>query len=592
LPPAKESSYPDCYFTTTVAFEHIISGRSIPNKIVLVLQGFFARQYAPEARFKVGDKIRATVVPFESMPDQIRQTRQADEIEDVAMKFYFPEKVALIQAFQSVTQPVPFAGNERDVENKVELKQIDAGAKAARRESMRRDLAQINKLLAEHGGDWDKWYDSLKGFRTEYDKKYDAKAQKWIGDSFFSAGLIRNDEIYVPEFVQSMIAFKNYLSARNVDLIVVRVPEKGEIVSDLFTSLPKDQVINPYLLRLYKELLEADIEIITDIIPKAEEARLKYPLMYWYQVFSEEHPSEGMCWVIAEELARRVSRYARIRSMPKAKYELRKESRPDNDIHWPSGNPKFNPAEYVDFSAVAGNDGNPLKLKQGTESPVLIAGSSFIAVPSLEKSASIPHYFAYLTGIAPDILFRSGSDLTIPRSIAREGDDFLKNREVVLFPFRAETTYTKLTSPPLVNPDKVKKTLLASYSGKLLHDMIQIIPPVAEHVFTFSPEDELIIRPADMGQIATGKFRLQMPLDVTKFRIILVEIMFQKPTHAKIVGRYSGQTDYVDRSYTESKKEDVFIFKSEKQSIVELDFTDIRYNQPTIINGIKIYGAL
>src|SRR6185369_4581951 len=99
--------------------------------------------------------------------------------------------------------------------------------------------------------------------------QFEAKTRLWIGDSFFSAGDAGYGGVYKPEFVQSLIAFKNYLATRNVDLIVLRIPNKGEVVDDLFAPAPDDKVTNPYLLRLYKELLEADVEIITDIIPTA-----------------------------------------------------------------------------------------------------------------------------------------------------------------------------------------------------------------------------------------------------------------------------------------------------------------------------------
>ena len=594
LPSAKESSYPDCYFTTTVAVEHIISGQSIPNKIVLVLPGFFKREYAPEAKFKVGDKITATVVPFESMSDKIRQTQQADEIEDVTMKFYFPEKVALIQTFLHVDKPVPFAGNERNAEENVEFQQIDAGAKAARQESIRRDLAQINKLLAEHGGNWDDWQDSLQNFRDLYDKQFEAKTHMWVGDSFFSAGYLYHfSSIYNAKFVRSVIAFKNYLAARNVDLILVRVPTKGEVVADLFAPLPPDRINNPYLLRMYKELLEADVEIITDVIPRARESRLKYPLMYWYQDFPEVEPAEGIAWVVAEEFAKRLNRYERIRNTPKKTYTLREVSGANHEyMRWPEGNPKFDPAEQVRFASVTNSDGSVLKLTQGADSPVLVVGSSFIGFPSIDKGGSIPPYLAYLTGIAPDIVYRSGSDQTIPRSIAREGDKFLKNRSVCLFPFVPHTAYVNLLLPPIVDLDKAQKTLLASYEGDDLRMHIQPSSKVPEHVFSYSPDGSLVIRPENKKRGAAGSIRITLPRQISSFPYFIVEIDFASKDLTNIVAKYSGQLDAAYRSDTQTKSSEIFVFKARDNYTADIDFTDsVRDIIPTILRGVKIYGV-
>ena len=593
LPSATESAYPDCYYTASLDIKQIISGPPIPQKVVLVIPGFFSRIYAPEAKFKIGDKVLATLIPFESMPDKIRQTQQADEIEDVTLKFYFPEKVDLIQAFQRVDKPAPFAGNERDVEGKVEFQQSDAGAKAARKESIRRDLAQINKLLADHGGDWDKWHDSLKDFRTQYDKQFEAKAHKWVGDSFFSAGYLDHFCLYNAKFVQSVIAFKNYLAARNVDLILVRVPTKGEVVADLFAPLPLDKINNPDLLRMYKELLEADVEIITDVIPRARESRLKYPLMYWYQDFPEVEPAEGIAWVVAEEFAKRLNRYERIRNTPKKTYTLREVSGANYEyLRWPEGNPKFDPAEQVRFASVTNSDGSVLKLTQGADSTVLVVGSSFIGHPSIEKGGSIPPYLAYLTGIAPDIVYRSGSDRTIPRSIAREGDKFLRNRSVCLFPFVPSTAYQNLLLPPIVDLDKAQKTLLASYEGNDLRAQIQPSSKVPEHVFSYSPDGSLVIRPENKQRGAAGSIRITLPRQISSFPYFIVEIDFASKDLTNIVAKYSGQQDAAYRSNTQTKSSEIFLFEARDNYAADIDFTNsVINNNPTILRGVKIYGV-
>ena len=593
LPPAAASPYPDCYYTALLDIKRIVSGKSIPKQIILVLPGFFQRKYAPESGFKVGDRIRASVVPFAAMPDSVRQTQQADEIESDDVGFYFPTGISHVSEFQKAEINIAFAGKKDVGGEHIVFQPIDMGAQTARKLSMRRDLEQINKLLAEHGGDWDKWYDSLEDYRAQYAKHFKSMSQKWLGDSFFSAGKIPANNIYTPLFINSVIAFKNYLAKRNVDLILLRVPYKGEIVDDLFVSLQPDKVANPYELHMYKELLEADVEIITDIIPRAKESRLKYPLMYWYQDFNEDHPADGITWVVAEDLAERLSRYERIRNMPKRTFSLQQASqtRCNPEIRWPAGNSKFNPAEYVRYPSVRNADGSPLILTQGTESPVLMLGSSYIAQPDLEKGGSIPHYFAYLTGIAPDLMFRSGADRAMPRAIAREGDGFLKNRNVVLFPFTPYTPHTSLSSPPITDPAKMNKTVLATYTGNEMQKYIQLSPENAEHVFRYLNDGSLIIHPANHTVGEAGSFRLTLPKQISEFPFFIIEINFESNNGSPILTiNYNGQKDSIFRSWSDPTLDDFVVFKSDKIYFSEFNVSNIEEGAPAIIKSIRILG--
>ena len=592
LPPVAASPYPDCYYTALLDIIHIVSGKSIPNKIILVLPGFFQRKYAPESGFKVGDRIRASVVPFAAMPDSVRQTQQADEIESDGLEFYFPTGITHVSEFQKAGINISFAGKKDVSGEQVVYQPIDMGAQTARQQSMRRDLEQINKLLARHGGDWDKWYYSLKKYRLRYEKHFNMKSQKWIGDSFFSAGYIPGKDIYSSEFIRSIISFKEYLAKRNVDLILVRIPYKGEVVDDLFAPLPPDQVANPYELRMYKELLEADVEIITNIVPRAKELRSKYPLMYYYQDFKEDHPAEGMSWVVADELAKRISRYERIRNTTKAKFTLREASqaRCNFTLRWPEGNKKYNPAEYVRYPVVYNTDGSMLTLKQGSTSPVLVVGSSYIAAPELDKGGSVPHYLAYLTGIVPDIVLRSGADRAIPRTIAREGDEFLAKRSVCLFPFTPYTPTDPLTALPVVNPEKMQKTLLGTYVGKSLVNQIQLLPENPAHIFTFSSDGSLTIYPADRKFGDAGIFGLSLPHKISTFSHFMIEIEFKSDGAQIFRAIYNTQNDTIMRSWTDSNPYEFLVFKAEKNYSVDFRVTNIENSTPAIIKSIKIYG--
>ena len=604
LPRPEGNAYPDCYYTAIIDIKQIISGQSIPKKIILVLPGFFARQYAPEAGFKTGDKIRVAVVPFASMSDKIRQTQQADEIEDVDLEFFYPEETSRIEKYQQISSLTPFASKPLKAAEASKLQPIDFKARAARKESMRRDLEQINKLLADHGGDWDAWYNSLQEFRTQYNKQFQAKAQRWIGDSFFSAGELPHGKMYSPEFLKSVIKFKNFLAEHNVDLILVRFPFKGEIVDDLFAPLPPDQVSNPYLLRLYKELLEADVEVVTDVIPRAKENRLKYPLMYWYQDFPEAHPAGGMVWEVAEALKLRLERYERIKTGRKESFTVKQASaasmsRPaskftvwSNNVFWPAGNPKFSPEEYVQFPAIITSRGKALGLQQGLDSPVLLVGSSFVRYPSMELGATLTTYLADLTGIVPDALARLGSDQTIPRTIAREGDSFLKNRSVCIFPMTPWTFQGPLDSPPILNPNNFSKILLTSTIGYELKKFIPSTGDTPKHVFTFSKENDLTVEAADKTSRVgvAGVLKISLPSNFSSYPYFMVEMKSRPGDVTEFSASYETQSNRVQKFYSQTNFEDYFIFKSGKDNFVNLDIKIMDPNFPTVINSVKIFG--
>ncbi|OGU10782.1 MAG: hypothetical protein A2075_06420 [Geobacteraceae bacterium GWC2_58_44] len=592
LPPPGGNAYPDCYYTAIMDIAHIISGQSIPKKIIVVLPGFFSRQYAPEANYKIGDRVHATVVPFASMPDKVRQTQQADETEDIDLDFYYPKSIAPLQEFEKIANPVSFAGKHQKTEAAIIFQPIDVKARAARHEQIQHDLKDINNLLAKHGGDWDKWYDSLQDFRDQYKKQYDIQAQRWIGDSFFSAGYLDNSKIYNHEFIASMIAFKNYLAARNVDLIIVRVPNKGEIDYDLFTPAPSDHISNPYLLRMYKELLEADVEIITSIIPRAKEKRLQYPLMYWYQDFAQNHPAEGISWVIAEEFAKRANRYSRVNSLPKQVFTLKDASTAEDWVNfkWPAGNPKFSNTEYVRYTTVVDNKEKPVGLKKGQASPVLVLGSSFITAPSLSNGGSIPSYFAYLTGIIPDLVQRRDADFMMPRIIAREGDDFLRDRSVCLFPFVPWVAHKALAPLPVFDPDKSTKALLASYSGPTMHKAIDSFAETSKHLLSYSADGTLHVQPVYGERNAAVSIPIKVPDVVFKFPHFLLAVELASKDFTGVIVNYAGQTDLIKRSG--QVNEEVFGFATKSDNLITVDFTADKYKKvPVEIKGIKFFGV-
>ncbi|WP_224963012.1 hypothetical protein [Geomonas subterranea] len=596
LPEPKTNPYPDCYFTVVVEASRIIAGKSIPQKFTLVLPGFFSREYSSEAGYKKGDMIRVSVVPFSSMPDNVKQIQQADEIEDLDLELFFPVQIQTVHEFSTPKEKIGFTLKKQErPPQKPSSKIVRTKSDSLRKAQMEHDLAEIEKLLQKNGGDWDKWYQSLKPVREKYAAQQQVKAQKWIGDSFFSAGKVDNGETFNAKFVESIKLFKEYLAARNVDLILIRMPHKGEIVDDLFTGVPQDQTYNPYLLRMYKTLLEADIEIIPDVISAAKAQRFKFPLMYWYQDFSEIHPAEGIAWVIAEEMARRISRYDIVPSLPSTSLSLKRQ--PHETFKWPAGNPKFNELQPAVYSAVF-KDSRPLTIGPGQDSPVLIIGSSIISTPSLYPGGSIPHYFAYLSHIVPDMLFRAGGDSMVLRNVAREGDGFLNKRAVCLFPFVPGTPYASFAPLPLFDPDHSVKDFITSYTGSLIPSFVHYTPTSSAGKSSFSSDGVLEMWPEKGKRGAEGQLTIEVPEKVSEFPYFIVEIEFKSKEITYLTARYSKAVDSIVRSDTQPNNVESFTFATDGQSRkIEIDLStgwiipQKGVVPPTAIKSISFFGV-
>lgn len=595
LPRPEASDYPDCYYTAKIESRAVIAGDPIERVAVVVLPGFFDRKYAPHAHLKAGDRVRVVLKPFQKAPQAVKQVQQADDIDEFGLQYYLAERIETINAFSSLPSRVAFREPEALARGVAPWADVDIEAHKVRSQRIREDLKQIDSLLARHRGDWDAWYDATERYRSEYRRQFELQAQMWMGDSFFSAGRVLYEDVSHPAFVKSVVEFKRYLEKRGVDLILVRIPYKGEIVPDLFSSLPPGEVLNPRLLRLYKDLLEADVEIVADVVPRAMHARMEYPLMYWYQAFDEPHPAEGMSWVLAKAVAERVVRYKKVKQAEKTAYRLKRETQPYRDFKWPDGNQKFHPDDYVSFQAVTHSDGTPLELSQAASSPILMAGSSFIAYPSLPKAASVPHYLAYLTGVAPDIVYRNGYEVGIPRSVAIEGDKFLRNRAVLVYPFHPYTALQgALSLPPMLNPTEVDKQLLAVIDKNNFRESVVLPPDAEQGIFEFTPDGQLALRSFDKEMGAKGVLELELPQATRDYSTLVLEVTFAAKAYAVIAGTHGRSSDTLARSISEPRLDDYLVFEKGDGPRIQLDFNHNRVfsrENAIRITGFKVFGV-
>ncbi len=596
LPDPKRTPYADCLFTATFEAAGVVSGPTVEPRIILLLPGFLGRQYQKESSYTPSIRLKARVIPHASMPDRIQQIQQIDDSEEATLPRYYAATTEVVTAFDEELQPTR-ARTRSDVLTYTPIDRRSPRARTERRRLVQHDLSVIKSLLQEHGGNWDRWYDETRACRQELAEAIREGRAGWLGDTYFAASSAASDRLYDPAFVHSLIAFRDYLENRHIDLIVLRIPMKGEVCADIFSRLPPGNTYNPRLLQFYADLLEADVEVVTDVIAEATHSRTNWPLMYWYQDPTEGHPAEGISWVIARSIAKRLSRYDLTETQQPMPFLLRETSETNRNFRtvfvWPRGNPRFPAGAPVRYQTVMTRDRLPLPVTQANDSPVLMLGSSYIAGPNMAVGASVPHYLAYLTGHVPNIFCRYGSDDSIPRSLAREGDGFLTNRVVCVFPVHPIACYSPLTLPAAVDVDRVQKQELATYSGPALRQHLTPPAGLPIDVFTFNDLDGVAVRPANGSYGAAGLIALAVPDGIAAHRMFAIEIVFSSRDYTRLIGSYAGQTDRASRTTNMPQQNVYLVFKTTESRVVDLDFAQCISNaNPTRVKQITVYGLI
>jgi hypothetical protein len=307
-------------------------------------------------------------------------------------------------------------------------------APVTREEAIRADLSDNLKLLEKYGS-FENLAETIKpGVEENNRLARDKHAGKWVGDSFFSPGLMTIVASDFEEFKAATLRLHAFLRRRNIDLIVVRVPARQEVALPYFAGMAIEPgVSDPNFRRLERELLEAGVEYIDGLKPIQRNPPV-YPLYYWYNVPGEGHPAEGALQSIAAEVARRLERYRLPRT---GEYELIQIedtfARGDIGHPYPAGNPKFDSDKLVQYSVLRDKDGNPPQIVEQNQSPLLFISDSYGAYTGgREKGGSMPHYVMARNGHLSDWMYRSASSEGAATFLARKGEEFLKGRQVVV----------------------------------------------------------------------------------------------------------------------------------------------------------------
>lgn len=591
LPNPDKMNYPDCNYTAILNLN-----TNSEKTISVVFKGIENRKMLETGGYRVGDNVKVTLIPFENAAVEIKQIQLVDEIDDFDMKVYYAiESKKITQYSEQQNSNALATIKEKDEQIKILPKDLKSAR--IRKKNIKSEIKRIKKLLKSHGGSWEQWEQDISDFKVEYAKATKAKASKWVDNAFFSAGKAYS-ETNEGNFVEAMTRFHTYLKQFNIDLIVIRIPFKGEVSGHLFSDKLSDYVVNPYALKVTADLLKNDVEVI-DILPKLIEERMKSPLTFWYNDFEEAHPGEPVSWIVAKELKSVLARYPAYKNSPKIETNLKDEVGVRiNGISykWPKGNKSFPSNELISFTSVVDSTGEMLALNfDKKESPFLFIGNSFMAYPALRRGGSIPHYFTHETGILTDVYFRSGGT-GFGRLLYKKGKSYLENRRAIIYialPTDFQGTVPEIPlSASIRKEDYTEKPILKLGENNWKKHAV-FIPEVSDkNILEIQKNGHLKAIGKEKGKSDGGDVIVTIPT-TEKFKkndILKIQFQFRSVGYGNIVIHFGGQEKSFFRSNdaNDTNIETVYFKINEKTDLKKFKISFRRLKRKQVIKEIDV----
>ncbi|MBC8757402.1 hypothetical protein H2O64_22220 [Kordia sp. YSTF-M3] len=584
LPNPKKMDYPDCNYSTILN----IHSDSKDTRISVVFKGVVNRKLVKTAKFKIGDKVKITLIPFEKASSEIRQTQLVDQIDDFDIKVYYAVNATKIKKYSKNINSKDIVTKNKKVET-ISILPINRKVNRIRKRNIKSEIKRIDKLLNSHGGTWEQWEKDIQDFKAEYAKATEAQESKWVENSFFSAGKAYADS-NEGNFVEAMTSFNAYLKQFNIDLIIVRIPFKGEVSGTIFSDKLTDHVVNPYAMKVTSDLLNNGIEVV-DILPKLIEERKKYPLMFWYNDFEEKHPGEPVARIVAKEINELLKRYPEYETIPKIKTNLKDTIgvRSGKQYKWPKGNEVFSPDKLISYKTVKDSFGNMIQLEYDkNKSPFLLIGNSFLAYPSIAKGGSIPHYLTHESGFISDVYYRSGG-IGLGRLIYKKGKSYLENRRAMIYvalPQSFQGTVPVIPLAASINNDSYKEKEIIKFNKDNWYKHFVFFPtPGNERTFKVEKSGNILASGEVYVKTNVGDIKVALPNDMklSKNDILKISFEFKSIGYGEIHVNYNGQEKSFLRSNDRKDGfyENVYfkIDKNTKSNEFTISFREVKRKQ-------------
>lgn len=327
--------------------------------------------------------------------------------------------------------------------------------KTMKSKDMENDLYEINNYLQNHGGSWEIWYNKLESIRQillfqieksetliSEDKNQYFENLNWL---FFKLES-ENDYSWPRNTVKSLIKANQYLLSRNIDFIVVPVPPKEYFTVRYFTrgGTTVDnhvKIVQPYRYKLFKKLIENEIEVI-DLLPAIYKSAINDNRPFYYPT-SDQHPMDSLIRIAALKISNRLKR--RFKMEPQKGLKL--ESIPtQTKIPEEFVNRPYKKRYSKDYIIHGRQILNVTKeLEKAHRSQILIIGDSFAISTENRgiKSADIWAKIAHRIRIIPMVVAKPANAPNVNIEIRRINPEILKGIKVCILFFDEKYLFFK-----------------------------------------------------------------------------------------------------------------------------------------------------
>ena len=457
LPAPKDTDYPDCRYTAHFVGNAIISGLSCNKELSLSIDGFHNKSILNTNSLKVGDKIKCAIVPIDSVPDNLASIQEADELSLFTLDSYLATTIQKISSYSDTTYlPVSSTHFKSDAfvfksvfEEKVNPPIAD-NLILSQKERIRKDLEAANEMLQTYESAQETtepefqeaWAKEKERFPDGYNtiKSGSSIVQYWrnINHSFWC---LPPQYTLVPESLpvlsedklEALVAFKDFLEANGIQLIISLVPDRYEIASRVINSDFSDVPVYQ-LLSYVKQLSEAGIEC-----PYYPPAILKH---YDLFPFGYSFPNDGHCnssvqYSIAEVLADRLAPFNFTQNLESSKFA---------HVQAPTFYDASNHAhKYPTNCDIEGNEAGTCYtsdeihydgrvLTKDSSSEIYIVGNSFMQTPMGTSQNSLPAFLSERMLCTTDDyrVDQKGPMTTIIQRFFDNPSHFLKGKKVLV----------------------------------------------------------------------------------------------------------------------------------------------------------------
>ena len=345
IPDPTKNDYDNCLYALFVELDSLLSdipeGIRIPYEVIVNTPIMKEKTIIQDNKFFPGDKVWCTCAEYDAMPQDIQEIQLSDDIQSYEHQQYYSLTIYKITAFQK-------GGNRNFAKREITVLPLqilpkEEKAVIARNKRIQSEIQRIEEELKKHGGSFESWKEEYKPIKEKYNTLSKENYKGWIKDSYFATGT-GEPQYNTQGYVDGILPYKKYFDENNIDLIVVRIPNKWEFARCVLAS--DDFQEDPAWVEHYYNCLENDIEIV-DPMPARWEHRFDFPLFYFYNEPSESHPFEGQAFISAMVLSDVLRRYSFTKSEKPIELEDYVLKTTQTRYFWPEGNAKYDPKENI-----------------------------------------------------------------------------------------------------------------------------------------------------------------------------------------------------------------------------------------------------